>query len=410
MPILLEEDLSFPLPRMHSVRQEFQRPRLDNIEAVVAEEMSRGEIRGRIKPGAEVAVGVGSRGIKNLDVIVKAVLDGIKEAGGKPFIVAAMGSHGGGTPDGQREVLRSYGITEDRMGVRIETSVDVTHIGRTARGIDVYFDKTALGADLVVPINRVKLHTDFVADIQSGLCKMLVIGFGNHTGCTAVHEENFDAFGGTLLEAAGMILDAVNVAFGIAIVENACDETAMIEAIPSEKLIEREKQIVKIARENMPILMIPDIDVLVVQEIGKNISGAGYDPNILGKSFLLHEFVLPVPNIKRMVLLDVTEESHGNAIGMGMFDVITRKVFEKLDLEQIYANAIAVKCPEDAKIPIIAESEEEAVRIAIQVARGVDRERLRIVKIKNTLELETIEVSDALLEHVNSHDRLSVIR
>ncbi|MDR3353800.1 MAG: nickel-dependent lactate racemase, partial [Synergistaceae bacterium] len=310
MPILLEEDLRLPLPQMHRVRQTFQRPRLDDVEGRVSEEMSRDEIRRRIKPGAKVAVGVGSRGIKNLNVIVKAVLDGIKKAGGEPFIVAAMGSHGGGTSDGQRDVLSSYGITEDKMGVKIKTSVDVTHIGRTANGIDVYFDKAAFGADMVVPINRVKLHTDFVADIQSGLCKMLVIGFGNHIGCTAVHEENFDAFGGTLLEAAGMILGAVNVAFGIAIVENAFDETAMVEAIPSEKLIEREKQILKIARENMPTLMIPDIDVLIVREIGKNISGAGYDPNILGKSFLLHEFALPVPKIKRMVLLDVTAESH----------------------------------------------------------------------------------------------------
>jgi hypothetical protein len=395
---------------MHRVRQAFQRPRLEDVKGRVAEEMSRAEIRGRIKPGARVAVGVGSRGIKNLDVIVRTLLDQIKDAGGEPFIVAAMGSHGSGTPDGQREVLRSYGITEDKMGVEIETSVDVTHIGKTARGIDVYFDRAALGADLIVPVNRVKLHTDFVADIQSGLCKMLVIGFGNHIGCTAMHDDDFDTFGDTLLEAAGMILDAANVAFGVAIVENACDETAMIEAIPSDKLIEREKEIVKIARENMPTLMIPDIDVLIVQEIGKNISGAGYDPNILGKSFLLHEFVLPVPEIKRMVLLDVTDESHGNAIGMGMFDVITRRVFEKLDLEQIYANAIAVKCPEDAKIPIIAESEEEAIRIAIQVIRGIDKNSLKIVRIKNTLELETIEVSDSLVEYVNGHDRLSIIR
>jgi hypothetical protein len=395
---------------MHRVRQAFERPRLEDIKGRVAEEMSRGDIRGRIKPGARVAVGVGSRGIKNLDVIVRALLDQIKDAGGCPFIVAAMGSHGGGTPEGQREVLSSYGITEDKMGVAIETSVDVTHIGKTARGIDIYFDRTALSADLVVPVNRVKLHTDFVADIQSGLCKMLVIGFGNHTGCSAVHEDEFDTFGDTLLEGAEMILGAADIAFGVAIVENACDETAMIEAIPAERLIEREKEIVRIARKNMPTLMIPDIDVLVVQEIGKNISGAGYDPNILGKSFLLHEFVLPVPNIKRMVLLDVTDESHGNAIGMGMFDVITRKVFEKLDLEQIYANAIAVKCPEDAKIPIIAESEDEAIRIAIQVIRGIDRDSLKIVRIKNTLELETIEVSDSLVEYVNGNDRLSLIR
>ncbi|GHS88946.1 hypothetical protein AGMMS49957_11310 [Synergistales bacterium] len=409
MPVLLESDLNFPLPRMHKVKQTFPRPKLDGIEERIITEMRNADIKGKIKPGAKVAVAVGSRGIKNLELIVKTVLNQIKEAGGIPFILTAMGSHGGGAPEGQREVLSSYGITEDKMGVEIISSVDVVSLGKTTRGIDIYFDKTALAADLIVPINRIKLHTDFVADIQSGLCKMLVIGLGNHIGCTAVHEDDFDTFGDTILEAAGKILEAAKVGFGIAIVENAYDETAIIEAIPSEKLIEREKELVKIAKGNMPTLMIPEIDVLVVEEIGKNISGAGYDPNILGKSYLLKEFVLPVPQIKRMALLDVTSESHGNAIGMGVFDVVTRKVFEKLNLEQIYANAIAVKCPEDAKIPIIADTEEEAVRIAIQVARGVDRNRLKIVKIKNTLDLGVIEVSEALLGNVENNENLAFV-
>lgn len=409
MPILLEEYLNYPLPEMHRVRQEFLKPRLENIEEHIKKELAREDISEKIKPGARVAVAVGSRGIRNIAQIVRTVIARIKAAGGKPFIISAMGSHGGGTPEGQREVLNSYGITEENMGVEIITSVDVTPLGKTSCGIDVYFDSTALAADLVVPVNRVKLHTDFVADIQSGICKMLVIGLGNHIGCTAIHEASFDVFGDTLLEAARMIMGRANVGFGVAILENACDETAMIEAIPSEKIIEREKELVQIAKNYMPTLMIPDIDILIVDEIGKNISGAGYDPNILGKSYLLHEFVLPVPRIKRMVLLDVTDQSHGNAIGMGIFDVITRKVFDKLDLAQIYANAIAVKCPEDAKIPIIADTEEEALRIAIQVAREVDRSKLKIVKIKNTIELETIEVSDVLLDYAAANEKLELI-
>jgi hypothetical protein len=410
MPILLEEDLKYPLPRMHGVRQEFPRPRLDGgIERRVREEFSRAVVREKIKPGARVAVGVGSRGIKNLDVIVGAVLKQIKDAGGDPFVISAMGSHGGGSPEGQREVLSTYGITEEKMGVDIVTSVGVNPIGKTSRGVGVYFDSAAMDADLVIPVNRVKLHTDFVADIQSGLCKMLVIGLGNHIGCSAVHEDSPKTFGGTIVEAAEMIMRAANVGLGVAIVENAYDETAMIEVLPSETLVEREKELVKIAMGNMPALMIPDIDVLVVDEIGKNVSGAGYDPNILGKSYILDEFVLPVPEIKRMALFDVTDESHGNGIGVGAFDVITRRVFEKLDLEQMYANAIAVKCPEDAKIPIIANSEDEAIRIAVKVARGADRERLKLVRIKNTLQLETIQVSDALTEYVREHDTLSLI-
>jgi hypothetical protein len=409
MPILLEEDLSYPLPRMHRARQEFPRPRLDDAERRVREEFARPAIREKIKPGARVAVAVGSRGIRNLDVIVKSILKEIKGAGARPFIVSAMGSHGGGSPEGQREILETYGITVEKMGVDIATSVDVTYIGHTSRGVDVWFDSAAMAADLVIPVNRVKLHTDFVADIQSGLCKMLVIGLGNHIGCSAMHEDAPKTFGGTLIEAAKMIMGAANVGLGVAIVENAYDETAMIEALPSETLIEREKELVKVAKNNMPYLMIPEIDVLVVDEIGKNISGAGYDPNILGKSCLLDEFVLPVPKIGRMALLDITDESHGNGIGVGAFDVITRRVFEKLDLEQLYANAIAVKCPEDAKIPIMANSEDEAIRIAVKVARGVNRERLKLVRIKNTLELETIRVSDALTEYVVEHDKLSLI-
>ncbi|MDR1916430.1 MAG: DUF362 domain-containing protein [Synergistaceae bacterium] len=409
MPILLEDDISYPLPRMHRVRQEFPRPKLDDIRGRIREEFARPVIKEKIKSGASVAVGVGSRGIRNLDVIVKAVLKEVKDAGACPFIVSAMGSHGGGEPEGQREVLKTYGITEEKMGVDIVTSADVTYIGHTSRGIDVWFDNAAMHADMVIPVNRVKLHTDFAADIQSGLCKMLVIGLGNHIGCSAMHEEAPKTFGETLIDAAKMIMGAINVGFGIAVVENAYDETAMIEALPYETLIEREKELVKIARDNMPCLMIPEIDVLIVDEIGKNISGAGYDPNILGKSVLLDEFVLPVPKIRRMALLDVTDESHGNGIGVGAFDVITRKVFEKLDLGQLYANAIAIKCPEDAKIPIMADSEDEAIRIAVKVARGVDRERLKLVRIKNTLELEIIQVSDVLTEYVMEHDKLSLI-
>lgn len=409
MPILLDEQRNYPLPAMHKVRQSFPRPRLENIEACIERELTKEDISEKIKPGAKIAVAVGSRGIKNLALIVKEVIAQIKKQGGEPFIISAMGSHGGGTPEGQREVLASYGVTEEKMGVEIVTSVDVVPIGRTSGGINIYFDSAALGADLVVPINRVKLHTDFVGDIQSGLCKMLVIGLGNQVGCSSVHEADFDNFADILIEAAQMIMARARVGFGVAILENAYDETAMVEAVPAEKIVAREKELVKIAKGNMPTLMVPDIDVLIVEEIGKNISGSGFDPNILGKSFLLKKFVLPVPEIKRMALFDVTDESHGNAVGVGIFDVITRKVLNKLDLPLMYANALAVKSPEGSKIPITADSEEEALRFAIQLARGADRDRLKIVKIKNTLELGEIEVSDALLEHVAAHDKLTLV-
>ena len=264
MPILLEEQLSYPLPAMHKVRQDFPRPRLNDIGEQIRKEFARPEISRKVKKGAKVAVAVGSRGIKNIDKIVKETIVQIKSLGGEPFIVSAMGSHGGGTPEGQREVLASYGITEESMEVRVITSVDVIPIGETQRGIKIYFDKEAFNADLVVPINRIKLHTDFVGEIQSGICKMLVIGLGNHIGCTSVHEIDFDYFEETLIEAAQMIMNKAKVGFGVAILENAYDETAMIEALPAENLIAREKELGKLAKSYMPTLMIPDIDVLIV--------------------------------------------------------------------------------------------------------------------------------------------------
>ncbi|MDF2676818.1 MAG: hypothetical protein K0Q97_1129 [Bacillota bacterium] len=409
MPILLEEDNNINLPKMYKVKQSFNKDKLDDIEGTIKLEINKDEIKSKIKIGQKVAVAVGSRGIKNISKIVKSVVDEIKFAGAEPFIVSAMGSHGSGTEEGQREILNGYGITEESMGVKIITKIDVVEIGKTKKGITVYFDKTSFEADLIVPINRVKLHTDFVSDIQSGICKMLVIGLGNHKGCTSIHEEDFDCFGELLKEAATMIMEKVNVGFGVAIVENAYDQTALIKAIHSENLIEEEIKLVKIAKQNMPTLMIPDIDILIVQEIGKNISGAGFDPNILGKSYILNEFVLDVPKIKRMILLDITEESHGNGIGLGIFDIITKKVFDQLDYESIYTNGIAVKCIDDCKIPLIAEDEYEALKIAIKILRKADKENLKIVKIKNTLQLEYIEISEALLNDVLNNERLTLI-
>ncbi|MCD8078176.1 MAG: nickel-dependent lactate racemase [Lachnospiraceae bacterium] len=409
MPLLLPEDYAISLPAMHRVRQNFDRTRLEDVEGTVRRELARPEIRGKVHPGSRVAVAVGSRGIRNLPCIVKTVIEELQALGAEPFIVSAMGSHGGGTAEGQREVLTGYGITEEAMGVPVKTDTDVVHLGETSRGIQVWFDKNAFEADLIVPINRVKLHTDFVAPLQSGICKMLVIGLGNHRGCSAIHEEEFSHFGETLQEAATLILEHAPVGFGVAILENAYDETYGIHALPRETLIEDEIELVKQARKNMPILMIPQIDILIVEQIGKDISGAGFDPNILGKSYILNEFVLDVPEINRMVLLDISPASHGNGIGLGVFDIITRKVFEQLDYEAMYANAIAIKCVDDCKVPLIAADEDEAVKIAVKILRGVDREHLKIVRIRSTLELEEIQVSEALLPVVEADSRLELL-
>ena len=410
MPLLLEEDLKRPLPKMYRVRQSFNKEHLEDIEGTVAREFAKAEIRAQVKPGMRVALAVGSRGIRNLSRIVKCVVDQLLALEAEPFIVAAMGSHGGGTLEGQLEILHTYGITQEAMGIPVVANNDVELLGSTSRGIQVYFDKLCLEqADLVIPINRVKLHTDFVDTIQSGMCKMLVIGLGHHKGCTAIHKADFSYFGDTLREATRLILSRAKVGFGVAIMENAYDQTLLVEAVPAGKMLEREAELVMLSRKNMPILMIPDIDVLVVEQIGKDISGNGYDPNILGKSFLLKEFVLPVPKIGRMVVLDVSPASHGSAVGIGIFDVTTRKRFDQLNMDARYANASALGCLDDCKIPLVAADEEEAIRVAVKVLQDNDPEKLKIVRIRDTLHMEEIQVSEDLLDVVKADPRLELL-
>lgn len=408
MPILLREDMERPLPRMYRIRQQFDNSSLKDVAGGVRVQLARPEVASLVKPGAKVAVGVGSRGIRDLYTVVETTVVCLKELGAQPFIVSAMGSHGGGTEEGQREVLAGYGITEENLGVPVVTTVDTVHLGNCANGRPIWFDKAAFEADLIVPINRVKLHTDFVGPLQSGLCKMLVIGLGNHKGCSAVHEEDPEHFAGIIEETASIILEKTPVGFGVAILENAYDRTYAVEAVPAAGLIAREKELVRIARGNMPYIMLPEADVIVCKEIGKDVSGAGFDPNILGRSSVLKTFVLHVPKYQRLVLTDVTAASHGNGIGVGLFDVITKKVAEQLDLEAMYANAIACNCLIDASVPCTVEDEETAVRVALKCCRGIDRNNPRIIRIQNTLHLEYIEVSQALLPDVEADPRLSL--
>ena len=393
MAILLEEDYEYPLPKLVSVRQIFDDLELENVEDTVRRELEKEAIRQKINPGDNVAIAVGSRGIQNLQKIIKVLIEMVKKQGANPYIVSAMGSHGSGTEEGQRAILAGYGITQENMGVPVITTTNVEEAGELPAGRKVYFDCAAARADAVIVVNRIKLHTDFTGELQSGLCKMLVIGLGNQKGCSAIHEENPEKFSEIIENAAKLILEKYPVIFGLGIIENAYDKTFHIEAVPSEKLVEREKELV---------------DVLIVDEIGKDISGAGYDPNILGRSSVLKEYALPIPAVRKMVLLNITPASHGNGIGMGLFDVVTREVFGQLDYEAMYANALACKCIEDVKIPLIATDKEEAVRVAVKCIRGADKENLKIVEIKNTLSLDRIWVSESVIEDIRNNPKIKI--
>ena len=274
MPILLPEDMERPLPNMYRVRQEFDSSHLSDVAGAVREQMAKPEIQAKIRPGMRVAVAVGSRGIQNLCTIVKSVIDSLKQLEAIPFIVSAMGSHGEGTESGQRAVLAGYGITEERMGVPVVTSMDTVPLGQCEHNLTVWFDRTAWQSDLIIPINRIKLHTDFEGPLQSGLCKMLVIGLGNHKGCSAVHENPPQSFSSVIEAAAQIILKKAPVGFGLAVLENAYEKTFQVEAIPAENLIPREKELLRLSRTLMPYLMLEEADVILCEEIGKDISGA----------------------------------------------------------------------------------------------------------------------------------------
>ena len=407
MPILTQEAAGRALPRLLPVTQSFLRLRLDDPRAATQRMVSDRLAELNARSGARVAIGVGSRGIRDIVPVVQATVTACRDAGLAPCIVPAMGSHGGGTAEGQRSVLEHLGITEEAVGAPIVSSQDVTTIGVTESGIPVSFDRTALDADFIVPINRVKPHTDFAGTHESGLCKMLAIGFANHAGCSRIHQEGFARFHVVIPEVAGLILRTLPVAFGVAIVENAYDETCLIEAIPRAAILAREAELLQIAYANMARLYFDHIDVLVVEEIGKNISGAGMDPNIIGRTAggLLPGF--DGPAIRRIVVGALTAAGYGNAIGIGEADFTTERLAGQMDRMATYANAIAAGVPESARLPIVLPTLDDAVRAALQTCGLDDWSQAAIVRIKNTLHLDTILVSDALAGAVDAHPHLA---
>jgi Uncharacterized conserved protein len=412
MPVLTDGTLKMQLPRMIRVRQKFADISIQDIEKAVRKELEQEKIRTLIKPGQSIAVAVGSRGINNLNKIVKTTINYFKELGAVPFIVPAMGSHGGATAEGQKEILRGYGVTEEDMGVPIKSSMEVTLIGNTPKGIPVYMDTNARAADMVVPINRVKPHTSIKGPIESGLCKMCAIGLGKHIGCSRLHEEGRPDFSNVLTSVAEVFLAKANIGFGLAVVENAFDKTARIKAVGKTEWIEEERKLLVEAKAMMPRLFVPDVDVLVIEQFGKDISGAGMDSNVIGRSItgrLTESVGYTGPQVKRIVVLDFSEGAHGNGSGIGLADFITKKVFDKFDFIATYANAIASDGPEGARIPIAMETEREAILAAVKCCGKMSESGPRIVRIKDTLHLSEILISENMLPLIKGNNRLEIV-
>lgn len=393
------------IPRLIKVRQFFNREYIEDIEGRVREEIFRLGVS--IKPGSEIAIAVGSRGIRNIDRIVKALVDTVKELGGKPFIVPAMGSHGGATAEGQKKLLEGYGIREDTIGAPVRSSMEVVELPSDGLENKVFMDKIAYSADGTIVVNRIKPHTDFHGDVESGLLKMCVIGLGKHKQAIEIHRFGTYGLRNLIPLTAERIIKYGNIIFGIGIVENAYDETMIIEAVKPEDFKETDKRLLEIARENMPSLPVEKLDLLIVDEMGKDISGAGMDTNIIGRIYIDGEPEPERPKITRIVVTDLTEKTHGNAIGLGLADFTTKKLFNKIDFNATYQNAVTSTFVLRGKIPIIAEDSRTAIEWALRTCGPVDIERARIVRIKNTLSLSELYVSESVLEEIR--DRVEVI-
>jgi len=395
MPILEASRLDIALPEWRPVKQGFVHRAVPSVAAAVHGELQRPTIAERIAPGMRVAIGVGSRGIRCLPEVVRTLVATLRERGALPFIVPAMGSHGGGTAEGQVEVLASYGVTESAMGAPVRASMDTVELGQVLDGIRVFMDRIAFTeADAIIPVARVKPHTDFRGEIESGLHKMLGIGFGKHRGASYMHSFPLDHFGHLVPPVGQLVLQKASVPFGIAIVEDSFEDAAIVEAVPGEAFATREPELLRLAKEWLPRLPFDQVDVLVVQEVGKNVSGSGMDPNVTGR------FSLPsLPRhiqIGRLVALDLTPETHGNATGLGVADITTRRAAAKIDWHKTYTNHVTACVLDGAKLPLAAESDQEAVAIAVRTLWGTPPQSVRLAWIKNTLELETLWVSEPL--------------
>ena len=399
------------LPKMFRVRQNFPQPQPLDIRSTLAAEFGR--LRPQIKPGARIAVGVGSRGIAHLATIIAALLDQLRAAGASPFIIPAMGSHGGATPEGQRDVLATYGITESAMSAPIQPSLEVRQIGTSADGVPVFCSVEALAADGIVLVNRVKPHTDFSGTLGSGLLKMCVIGLGKRAGATAMHLAASRLGHERVIRGmARVLLGAAPVLGGVAILENQFHDTARLVVVPREKMESAENALLVEARALMPLLPFDEIDLLIVDRLGKNISGAGMDPNVIGRGVQGYSGSLmregrPAPFIRRIFVRDLTPETHGNAIGLGLADVTTTRLVRAMDHRVTSINALTALTPQCAKIPIHFDTDHEAIGMALASLALPDPREARVARILDTLALIDMEVSEALAEEVKGRSNLS---
>lgn len=394
------------VPKFVKVRQIFDAPVLKDIEQSLLGQLNDEKIKGFLKPKTKVAVAVGSRGIANLPQITKTTIDFLKSQSVEPYIIPAMGSHGGATAEGQKQVLAELGITEEAMGVPIRSSMEVEKIGE-AGGLPVYVDKNALAADGVVIINRVKPHTAFRGIIESGIIKMSVIGLGKQRGADSAHQLSMEGFDKKLIAASKIIFEKAKVLFGVAVLENAYDKVAEIHVIPAAEVLDKEPLLLEKAKKLMPKVLFNPLDILIVDEIGKNISGDGMDPNITGRFTV--SYIKGDLKVTRVVVLGMTKETEGNGNGIGVADITTKRFFDEFDMSKSYINSITAALPPTVRIPMVMPNDNYAIRCAVKTSYCSQSEQIRAVRIKDTLHLNEIYISEALLDEAKTNPQIEIL-
>jgi hypothetical protein len=397
------------LPRMFRIQQTFSRPVLEDIEQTVTAELVRLGLDRKVKAGQKIGITAGSRGIQKIVPLLRIAVEYIRGLGAEPHLLAAMGSHGGGTESGQKEVLDSLGITEAALGAKVITCAECDVIGATHEGIPAYFLKSALMMDGILVINRVKTHTSFKGKVESGLIKKLVVGLGGPAGAKQFHNFGSEELPRLLVEIGEVILEKMPILGGLAIIENAYEETAQITAVGREEMVEKEGELLLYSKSLMPSLPVDDIDVLIIKEMGKNFSGTGIDTNIIGRLRIEGVYEPATPNIKRVAVLDISEESHGNATGIGLADMVTKRLVDKMDRHATYLNCLTSTFVIRAAIPMYFDNDQKLIEAAMLSLGGIPAGQLRVMVIPNTLFLTDVLVSEVIFDQLKGKAGIKLV-
>jgi len=397
-------------PKMVKIRQQLDDTQVADIDSAIKNELERLDIHSRITPGSKVAITAGSRGVTDIVAILASLVREVRSAGAEPFIVPAMGSHGGATADGQKKVLAEYGMTQSSLGAPIVSSMEVAQIGETQSGIPVNIDKNAYGADHIIVVNRIKPHTEFQGQIESGLMKMMVIGLGKHKGALIAHKFAVKyGYERAITEIGQTVLRKAPVCFGVGIVENGYGQTARIVALEPENLYEMEKELLEEARRKVAKIPFDEMDVLIVDELGKEISGSGMDTKVIGRIMNIYELEVSTPKITRILLRNLSERTNGNAVGVGLADFVTKALADKIDPVSTYINAYTGGSPEKGRLPMVYENDRKALDIALATVGPVEPETMRIARIRNTSKLHQIMISEGLMAEARRNEKLEII-